>query len=106
LEGATVTVPSLRRTVIADQAGTFILQNLPPGPLEVVMSYSGFTEERRTVVVPAGGIARADTQLLPSEITTMEAFTVESVKEGQALSLTQQRNALNIKNVTAFDEWG
>src|SRR5687767_13928967 len=36
----------------------------------------------------------------------MEKFTVESVREGQALSITEQRNALNVKNVVAFDEWG
>src|SRR5687767_6438363 len=36
----------------------------------------------------------------------MEKFTVESVREGQALSITEQRNALNVKNVIAFDEWG
>src|SRR4051794_25365482 len=46
LKGATVTIPSINRTVITDDSGSFILQNLPPGPLEVVMSYSGFTEER------------------------------------------------------------
>jgi iron complex outermembrane recepter protein len=106
LQGATVSIPSLNRTVLTDEAGQFLIPDVPAGVVEVVVNYTGFTEGRQQVSVASGSIARADLQLKSSDLITMEKFTVESVKEGQALALTQQRNAANIKNVTALDEWG
>src|ERR1043166_5256905 len=41
LQGATVAIPALNRTEFADSAGSFLLQNLPPGPVELVISYAG-----------------------------------------------------------------
>ena len=40
----------------------------------------------------------------PPSTVTMQAFTVETQREGQALAITEQRNAPNVKNVTALDE--
>ena len=106
LQGATVTIPALNRTELTDNSGTFIFQNVPAGPQELVIGYAGFTEVRERVVVSAGQVARLDKSLASSEVLAMAPYKVESVTEGQALALTQQRNAANIKNVTALDEWG
>ncbi len=104
LQGATVTVGT--HTEVTDGAGAYTIANVPAGAAELVVTYPGFTEARQPVSVAAGGRTTADVSMKSSELVTMEKFTVESVKEGQALALTQQRNAPNIKNVTAFDEWG
>jgi hypothetical protein len=106
LQGATVSIPALNRTELTDNSGTFIFQGVPAGTQELVINYTGFTETRERVVVSAGGIARLDVGLKSSDVVAMAAYKVESVTEGQALALTQQRNAANIKNVTAMDEWG
>lgn len=106
LQGATVTIPSLNRTALTDEAGRFFISDVPAGLTEVVVSYTGFNEERSQVSVNSGAAAQIDLQLRSSEIITLEKFTVESVREGQALAVTEQRNALNVKSVTAFDEWG
>lgn len=106
LQGAVVTIPNLNRSVLTDEAGRFLISDVPPGAAEVVVSYSGFTETRQRVNVAAGAPAQVDLQLKTSDVLTMEKFTVASVREGQALALTEQKNALNVKNVTAFDEWG
>ncbi len=105
LQGALVNVPSLNRSVFSDEAGQFTISNVPAGVIDVVISYSGFEEARQKVSVGAGATS-VEVALKSSELVTMQPFTVESVKEGQALALTQQRNAANIKNVTSFDEWG
>ncbi|MEY2878270.1 MAG: hypothetical protein RLZZ15_650 [Verrucomicrobiota bacterium] len=105
LQGATVTIPSLNRAEFTNSAGEFSFKNLPAGAVDLVVSYSGFTESKQKVSV-TGGATRIDVELKSSDTITMAPFTVETVKEGQALSLTEQRNALNVKNVTAFDEWG
>ncbi len=107
LQGALIAVPSLNRTDFTDSSGSFLLQGLPAGPVELVISYNGFSEERRTVTVRPGEAARLDAVMKPTqEVVTMQAFTVATEREGAALSITEQRNAANIKNVTALDEWG
>ncbi len=106
LQGAVVSVPALNRSELTDSSGAFLLQGLPPGPVELVISYSGFNDERRSTTVRAGESTRLDTSMRPSEAIVMQAFTVATEREGAALSITEQRNAANIKNVTALDEWG
>lgn len=106
LQGAAVAVPSLNLTTLTDSSGAFSFQNVPAGTHEVVVNYTGFGAARQTVAVAAGQVARAALELKSSDLITMQPFTVASVREGQALAITEQRNALNVKNVTAFDEWG
>jgi TonB-dependent receptor len=107
LQGATVLVPALNRSELTDSAGSFLIPNLPPGQVELVISYTGFDEERRTINVQPGQAARLDLEMKPTQaVILMEAFTVASEREGQALAITEQRNAPNPKNVIAFDEWG
>ena len=64
------------------------------------------TTNASTVIVGPGAPTIADIEMKPAQVVMMEAFTVATQKEGQALSITEQRNAFNVKNVTAFDEWG
>jgi TonB-dependent receptor len=107
LQGATVSIPTLHRTEFTDSSGSFLLQNVPAGAVELIISYVGFGDERITVAVRSGETSRIETAMKASEsVLTMEAFTVATQREGQALSITEQRNAPNIKNVVAFDGWG
>ncbi len=106
LQGAVVSIPGLNRSALTDESGRFFIPNVPPGVVEVVVSYTGFDDARQQVNVVSLGRAPLEVQLKPSEVITMEKFTVATEREGAALSITQQRNALNIKNVVALDEWG
>ncbi len=106
LQGALVSVAGKNISVFTDSSGAFTLSGVPAGTHELVVSYSGFTDARERVTVSGSQSARVDLALKSSDTIIMEAFTVASVKEGQALAITEQRNALNVKNVTAFDEWG
>lgn len=106
LQGAIVSIPALKRSEFTDNAGSFVLSAIPAGAVEVVISYTGFNDERRTVTVAAGETARIETTLRPTPAIAMEAFTVAAEREGHALAVTGQRNAENIKNVTAVDSWG
>jgi hypothetical protein len=106
LQGALVSIPALNRSALTDEAGQFTLINVPAGTAELVVSYAGFEDSRQRVSVSSGSTAGIDFALKSADVVTMQAFTVESVREGQALALTRQRNAADIKNVTAFDEWG
>jgi TonB-dependent receptor len=106
LQGATVSVPAQGRTEFTDSAGLFLLQGVRPGAVEVVVTYSAFEERRVTVTVRGGETARVEVEMKPAQAIVMDRFTVATVREGQALAITEQRNALNVKSVTALDEWG
>jgi iron complex outermembrane recepter protein len=105
LQGALVTLPSLNRSVITDSSGRYVFHDVPAGETEVVVSYSGFTDAKQTITV-ADGSNDLSFEMETSDGIVMEPFIVSTVKEGQALSITEQRNANNIKTVVALDEWG
>lgn len=106
LQGARVSLPALGKSTLTDSAGHFVFFDVPSGEVSVVASYSGFDEGSATV--SAGSTAAAEVALVlnSTNVVALEKFTVSSVKEGQALAITEQRNAANIKNVAAIDEWG
>lgn len=106
LQGAAVVVPGLNRAALTDDTGRFVLYDLPSGAVEVVVSYSGFLEQTRTAIVQAGATVELPFDMVSSEVVALEKFTVTAVKEGQSLAQTEQRNAANVKNVVALDEWG
>ncbi len=106
LQGARVSLPSAGRTTLTDSAGYFDFSDVPAGEVEVMASYSGFDESAAKVIVSAGGAASAELVLNSTNVLALEKYTVSSIKEGQALAVTEQRNASNIKTVAAIDEWG
>ena len=106
LQGAVVRVPALNRSVLTDSTGSFTFFDLPAGETQVIASYSGFEEQSQLVTIAGTGTTTVGFGMSTSEVVTLEKFTVSSVKEGQALSITQQRNATNTKTVVALDEWG
>jgi TonB-dependent receptor len=106
LQRATVSIPALNRTELTDSAGKFAFANIPAGVQELTVSYGGFTDLRERVVVTAGQAASVDLKLSNSDVVALEAFTVQTQKEGQALSISEQRNAPNVKTAVALDEWG
>jgi hypothetical protein len=105
LQGALISVPALGRSEFSDASGSFLIQGLPAGSVDLVVSYAGFDNLKLSATVRAGQITRVAADMKPAQTIVMEAFTVATQKEGQALAITEQRNALNVKNVTAFDEW-
>lgn len=105
LQGATVTL-STGRSVLTDESGRYLFFDVPSGAVKVTAAYSGFKDTTVDVELTPGGTQEVAIVLPSSDIVTLAPFTVETVKEGQALSITEQRNAGNIKTVVALDEWG
>ena len=105
LEGAKVEAPALNRSVLTDNTGRFTLAGLPAGNVELVVSYLGLDTKRETVSVGAGQRAVRNFDL-SAEIYRLGEFRVTGEREGNALALTAQRNADNVKNVVALDAYG
>jgi TonB-dependent receptor len=105
LQGALVTLAS-GKSVLTDESGRFTFFDVPSGAQKITASYSGFTEASQDASLTPGGSLEVAFVLASSDVVTLAPFTVATMKEGQALSITEQRNAGNIKTVVALDEWG
>ncbi len=105
LEGAAVTVPVLSVSALTDNAGRFVISNVPPGTYELVVNYIGLDTSRQTVVVTSGQRAVRDFELTTA-IYKLESFKVTGEREGNAAMITEKRNADNVKDVIAMDAFG
>ena len=105
LEGAKVELPQLALTAFTDNTGRYVFAPLPVGMHEVVVSYLGLDPMRRQVTVIAGQRASQNFDLTTA-IYKMEEFRVVGEREGDALAITNQRNAENLKNIAATDSFG
>ncbi|MGH9895418.1 MAG: TonB-dependent receptor plug domain-containing protein, partial [bacterium] len=105
LEGAIVEVLGTGRTVLTERNGRFRISHLAPSEVTLEVSYTGLDPRQITVIVPGAG-ERAVDVALTSETYKMEAFQVSELREGNAMALTEQRNAMNVKNVVATDAFG
>jgi TonB-dependent receptor len=70
-----------------------------------VVSYTGLDTSKTAVAVAAGSSVQS-TVYLTSEVYKMDAFSVSTVREGQAMSINDQRMAANVKNVISTDAFG
>lgn len=105
LQGALVSLPSGAQT-FTDSAGRFILIDVPGGPTELKVTYTGFDEQRQPVVVTSSEAVRVAIELKATAVLMLAAYTVSTEREGHALAVTEQRNAPNVKNVMAMDALG
>ena len=106
LQGATVRLPAQNRSVVTDNTGRFVVRDLPLGPVDLIISYTGFDDEQRRVEVGGAGPTRVSVELKSTAVLKLAAFTVSSEREGNALAVTEQKNATNLKNVVAMDAFG
>jgi hypothetical protein len=105
LEGAAVEIRTLGRRALTDAGGSYLFPDVPAGEHEVSVTYTGLDAARAPVRVNEGGEARRDFELT-SGVYLLEAFTVSGEREGNAVSITKQRNADNVVNIVAMDTYG
>ena len=117
LANARVTLDGLAREVFTDDAGEFRLIGVPAGAAGISVTYLGMVPQRAEVTVAADATARRDFELqlvraggavAAGQTVKLDAFNVVEAREmsAQAISMNEQRNAPNIKNVVAIDEFG
>ncbi len=103
LIGAKVEITGLNLSALVDNTGRYLINNVPAGTHDLVVTYTGLDTQTTPVVITAGKPAVRDF-VLTSDVTMLDAFKVASVKEGLSSALTQQRNADNLKNVASMDQ--
>jgi len=113
---ARIAVEGVSRETYSDSDGGFRLAGVPAGDARLTVSYVGFDPRTLTVRVPAGASVQQDVELTlagaaattAGETVKLAQFTVVADREmsAQAMAMNEQRNAPNIRNVVALDEYG
>lgn len=105
LKDVLVELPELNRQALTDGSGTYRLFDVPVGTHTVKASYIGLDTKTQTVTVVAGERAALNFGM-GTQVYQLSEFTVTGEREGNAASITRQRNAPNVKNVLALDALG
>ncbi len=102
LPGAEIRVAGSSARAVTASDGSFSL-SLPAGEHQLSTFYLGFPTETVTVTVIDGETVPARFALGSSEVITLDTFTVEGTREGQARALNQQRTLPNLTNIISSD---
>jgi iron complex outermembrane receptor protein len=108
LGNARISIEGSALATTTDVNGAYRLVALPKGEVRVRASYVGMEPKSAVAVVSPGETTTLDFELVRTgEIVVMSELTVIASREmnAQTLALNEQRNAPNIKNVVAFDEY-
>ena len=105
LEGAEVSLAPGGRTTLTRRDGRYEFTGLAAGAYTVTATYAGLERVSALVSVAAGGAATRDLGLT-SAVYKLEKFVVEGEREGNALAITERRNAGNVKDVISSDAFG
>jgi len=106
LPGASIVVRGLGIEIAANPQGDFLLAGLPAGTHTIEVTYLGYTPGTQVVTVAEGGRSTLRIALTSTDVVSMEAFQVASIRDGTARALNQQRTAANLSNVIASDAIG
>ncbi len=91
----------LLRGVLTDETGFFRVQPLPPGEVRVRFQLLGYTEEIRTVEVPAEGRVRIQITLRP-EALRVEGIEVEGLRSRERARFETEAG-LTVREVSVQD---
>lgn len=105
VEGAMVTVANQPTFATTDRRGEFLLMDMPAGEHQVQVTFSGMEPHRATVRITPAQTTEITVQL-KDDIIRMGQFSVISNRSSDALAITEQRNAPNIKNVVDIASYG
>lgn len=114
LTNARVSVEGTSLEAFTDSSGTYRLRNVPAGPVQVRVRFTGQKEIVDTVNVSAGTAVRAnftfnaDTSTAdPGEVILNEYVVNESrFRNAMELATNEERTTVNIKSVVALDSLG
>lgn len=105
LEGAEIVVEGTNFRTTSARGGTYQLNGVPTGPKKVTISYPGTTPVTEQLVVSPNSPATLSTRL-SSDAIVLEAFTVNTAREGMSAAIAQQKASFQSKLVAASDQFG
>jgi TonB-dependent receptor len=114
VRNAVVTVQGGGASTVSEDGGYYRLDGVPSGPVTVIVSFTGYHPSVATIRVEPGATAARDFELTSAleqqsaagAPVKLQAFTVNSEREGNAKAIMEQRNSMNITNSVASDVFG
>lgn len=112
MRNAEVRIEGTNLTTYTGDSGYFQLRNVPPGEVQVSVTYTGYAKSTKTINVMPGANVEENFDLLGStsrsdgDVVKLNEFVVSSEREGSAKAIMDQRAAVNAKNVIAADNFG
>ena len=112
---AEVRLEGSKQIAYTETDGTFQLNNVPVGPANIAVTFSGYNTVKETVTVTAGQPAVREINLVSTDsappttkngVVQMQAFTVDSEREGNSKAIMEQRRSMNIGNSVSADIFG
>jgi TonB-dependent receptor len=114
---AVVQVQGVDQEVLTDAEGRFVLGGVPVGTRTLRVRYIGFPALEEEVTVFSGQTVRRELSLVPpdasiasgeSDVVVLSEFVISQSRELDAVAeaLSEQRYALNAKNVLSTGEFG
>lgn len=104
LIGAAIVVEGSAVTATSERGGEFSL-TLPPGRHTLIVHYAGLDSARVPVIVEADRSVSVNIAL-SSGVYVLDPVSVKGIREGNALAIQQQRQAMNVKTIVATDIFG
>ncbi|WP_343616707.1 TonB-dependent receptor [Novosphingobium sp.] len=108
LQNAEVDVTSANISVYTAEDGSFRIPDMPTGPVDVVVRYTGLKDYRSRVTVMSEQATVLDVEMAPQGLSANaeKAITVVGERSGQAAALMKRRSALNAVTAVDADNFG
>lgn len=116
LENVTVQINGTNQVAKTDGYGEYVFRDVPAGEITLRANYVGEPEQTVTLTVTDGATAVRDftfresaaTKRLDDGTIMLDPFVVstERYANARAIAVAEERNAVNIKNVVAIDQFG
>ena len=107
LPNATVRVPQIGRSVVADRSGAYRMDGLPAGSYAVEVDYVGLPSAKGQVTVPESGAAEQNFTLGSTpETLGVEEITVTGYRLAQITALQDKKASQTIKESVTADDAG
>ena len=114
IRNAQIRVESTGEVISSEDGGNYRISPVAPGPVKLVVTYTGFRTITTTVQVAPGATVTRDFELVSSLQSTksngstvnLDKFVVSSERSGNAKAIMEQRNSMNITNSVASDVFG
>ena len=107
---AEVRVQGTDLRVFSEDGGQFQIDHVPAGQATLQVVFTGYQTVTSTVAVTPGQVATRDIELTSSRAgdatVKMDAFVVETEREGNAKAIMAQRRNMNISTSVASDIFG
>ena len=115
IRNAEIRIAGTQQIALSEDGGYYRLTDAPIGEVTVTATYTGHEPAAVKLTVRAGVTATHDFELAPAdsgarskagEIVQLGEFVVSTEREGQAKAVSEQKQAMNVKNVVAADNFG